>query len=215
MNRISGFILAFILVAAAAQLAFGSVPGDRNGDKTVSQQELTMAENLYKQGNISTQRLEEITYIHQNYPRKVNDSLGQEIIRYQPVKKIVSLNSNADELLRSIKAEDRIIAVDDSTKNDHLFFPEMADLPSVGTGRTPDTEKILELHPDMVIIPATWDKSYGDALQKALNSADPNITVARFDCYRLETYENETDKIAYLLEKKKRQKISWNFMRSV
>jgi iron complex transport system substrate-binding protein len=200
------FLSAIIIISAVSLQALGSVPGDLDGDKIVSQEELDAAENSFRQANISSQDIELIRHIHEAYPRKVTDSLGNEVIIYSPVNKIIAINSNAVELLRSIRSADRIIAVDDSVKSDHLFFPEMSDLPSIGTGRAPDSEKILELRPDLVIISATWDRTYGDDLQKTLNSTDKNITVVRLDCYRLETYENETVKLAYLLEKENESK---------
>jgi len=164
--------LALLLFFALSAYALGAVPGDLNGDKIVSQDELQKAEEQLKDGKISAEQMEEIKHINENYPRKVTDSLGNEVVIYAPIKKIIAINSNAVELLRSIRAEDKIIAVDDSVKNDNIFFPELGQLPNVGTGRAPDSEKILELRPDLVIISATWDKSYGDTLQNTLNSAD-------------------------------------------
>jgi iron complex transport system substrate-binding protein len=199
-------ILLALLILATTAHALGTVPGDINGDNIISQDELLKAEDLAKEGNITADQLDEIKHINENYPRKVTDSLGNEVVIYAPVMKIIAINSNAVELLRSIKAEDKIIAVDDSVKNDHIFFPELGQLPNVGTGRAPDSEKMLELRPDLVIISATWDKSYGDTLQNTLNSADKNISVIRLDCYRLETHENETNILANLLEKENEAK---------
>ncbi|MDM7939081.1 MAG: ABC transporter substrate-binding protein, partial [Methanothrix sp.] len=198
--------MLILIILAATSLVHGAVPGDLDGDKIVSQDELQKAEEQLKDGKISAEQMEEIKHINENYPRKVTDSLGNEVVIYAPVKKIIAINSNAVELLRSIKAEDKIIAVDDSVKNDNIFFPELGQLPNVGTGRAPDSEKMLELRPDLVIISATWDKSYGDTLQNTLNSADKNISVIRLDCYRLETYENETNSLAYLLEREDQAK---------
>jgi len=194
-------ILVSLVFLAAASTAWGAVPGDQDGDRMVSGEELKNAEKLLKEGNITADEYAEIEHISKNYPRKVVDSLDNEVIIYKPVKSIIAPNSNAEELLRSIRASDRIIAVSDSTKEDPLFFPDLSKLPSIGSTRAPDSEKMLELHPDLMILSAQWDKTQADELQKTLSKSDPDMTIARFDCYRLENYDNETRKIAYLLEK--------------
>ncbi len=176
------------------------VPGDLDGDMIVSGDEMASAEQSYQEGKISSEQLEVIRHIHENYPRSVEDSIGCNVTIYKPVNSIIAPNSNADELLRSIGAVDKIIAVGESTKSDPLFFPELSKLPSVGSVRAPDTENILSLHPDLLILSAQWDTSHADALQETIQECDPTIVVARFDCYRLENYDDETRKIAYLLE---------------
>lgn len=195
--------LALLALLAAAPVVWGAVPGDLDADNVVSQAELENAISLSNRGKITAEELAEIKHINENYPRKVVDSLGNEIIIYKPIKSIIAPNSNAEELLRSINADDLIVAVSDSTKDDPLFFPELSKLDSIGSTRAPDSEKMLALHPDLMILAATWDQSQADELQENLKKNDPNITIARFDCFRLESYDNETKKIAYLLEKEK------------
>jgi len=191
----------FLAILAAVPVVWGAVPGDLDADNVVSHAELENAIALNSQGKITDEELAEIKHINENYPRKVVDSLGNEVVIYKPIKSIIAPNSNAEELLRSIDADDRIVAVSDSTKDDPLFFPELSQLDSIGSTRAPDSEKMLALHPDLMILSATWDQSQADELQETIKKNDPNITIARFDCFRLETYDNETEKIAYLLEK--------------
>ena len=203
MSRNLRNILVTLVFLAVASTTLGAIPGDQDGDRIVSQEELENARTLLKEGNITSEQLDEIEHISESYPRRVVDSLENEIVIYKPVKSIIAPNSNAEELLRSILAHDKIVAVSDSTKNDPLFFPELSKLPSIGSIRDPDSEKMLELNPDLMILSAQWDKAQADELQKALSKTDAEITIARFDCYRLENYDNETRKIAYLLEKEK------------
>lgn len=203
MNKSLRIKLVLLVILAMSASTWGAIPGDQDGDQIVSKAELEEEEGLFNEGNITSEQLEEIKHISESYPRKVVDSLDNEVVIYKPVKSIIALNSNAEELLRSIRVQDKIIAVSDSTKNDPLFFLELSQLPNVGSTRAPDSEKMLELHPDLVILPAQWDKAQADELQKTLHQTDPEITVARFDCYRLENYDNETRKIAYLLEREK------------
>jgi iron complex transport system substrate-binding protein len=204
MERLA-FVLMFILCISLVTMPVDAqdivVSGDLDGDNVVSNEEMEIAEQSYKDGKITSDQLEEILHIHENYPRIVEDSIGSSVTIYKPVNSIIAPNSNADELLRAIGAVDKIIAVGDSTKGDPIFYPELSKLPSVGSVRAPDTEQILNLHPDLLILSAQWDTSHADALQEVIQECDPTIAVARFDCYRLENYEDETRKIAYLLEK--------------
>lgn len=83
-----------LLVAAAVStiIAWGAVPGDLNGDKIISQDELSNAENSMKERKITSDQFEEIKHIKEGYPRKVIDSLGNEIVIYQPVESMVILS---------------------------------------------------------------------------------------------------------------------------
>jgi len=45
------------------------VPGDSNGDKIVSAEEVAAAEKLAKEGKITSNQFEEIKIIHENYPK--------------------------------------------------------------------------------------------------------------------------------------------------
>lgn len=198
MNTSWEIAIALLIVSIGA---LGAVPGDMNEDNIVSNDELLKAEDLAKEGNLSAEQLEEIRHIHEDYPRNVEDSLGYNVTVYKPVNSVIAPNSNANELLRSIRAADKIIAISDSIKKDPVFYPELSRLPSIGSTNTPDTEKILSLHPDLVILSAKWSQSQADDLEKAIQESDPSIVVARFDCYRLESYEDEMRKISYLLEK--------------
>jgi len=157
MSRNLRNILVTLVFLAVASTTLGAIPGDQDGDRIVSQEELENARTLLKEGNITSEQLDEIEHISESYPRRVVDSLENEIVIYKPVKSIIAPNSNAEELLRSILAHDKIVAVSDSTKNDPLFFPELSKLPSIGSIRDPDSEKMLELNPDLMILSAQWD----------------------------------------------------------
>ena len=102
MSRHTRRIYVFLAILAAAPVVWGAVPGDLDADNVVSQAELENAISLSNQGKITAEELAEIKHINENYPRKVVDSLGNEIIIYKPIKSIIAPNSNAEELLRSI-----------------------------------------------------------------------------------------------------------------
>jgi len=65
----------FALMITCAALMIGSafaqgtdVPGDSNGDKIVSVEEVAAAEKLAKEGKLSADELQEIKHIHEKYP---------------------------------------------------------------------------------------------------------------------------------------------------
>ncbi len=65
----------FALMIACASLLVSSafaqgtdVPGDNNGDKIVSADEVAAAEKLEQEGKLSADDLQEIKHIHEKYP---------------------------------------------------------------------------------------------------------------------------------------------------
>ncbi len=65
----------FALMITCAALMIGSalaqgtyVPGDNNGDKIVSAEELAAAEKLEQEGKLSADEMEEIKHIYEKYP---------------------------------------------------------------------------------------------------------------------------------------------------
>ena len=134
------------------------------------------------------------------------DSANRTVTVSKPVKRIVSLNLGASEVLRSLKAKDRIVGVDCYTKEEEVFFPELSKLPSVGGPGgghpEPDYEKILELDPDIVI---TYGVGWGATpIEDVLEPA--GITVVRLDLYKPMTMVEEIEKLGYILDKRNEAK---------
>ena len=184
--------------AAAEDFA---VPGDLDGDFVVSTEELESAEQDQKAGKITTEELEEIRQISQNYPLRIVDSSGKEVTVYKPLKKIIIFNSETVEVVRSLNAQDRIIGVGKYTLEDAAYFPELSKLPGVGSVWTPDIEAVLDLHPDAVFVYGTFMNSSADEIQETLESADPNLVVVRVDCFVPDSYEDEVEMLGEILER--------------
>jgi len=131
----------------------------------------------------------------------VIDSADRIVTVKKPVERIVVF-SEALETMRSIKATDNVVGVNRYVVADDIFFPEFGDYPSVGSVWSPDIEAALALEPDLVFLYATFSTSYCDDIQDKLESADPSITVLRFDNYRPgDIYVDETKKMGYVLNK--------------
>ena len=113
------------------------------------------------------------------------DSADRIVTVNKPVNRIVVTFSQLLELLRTVKlGPDRIVGAESvfytgkTLSIYKIFFPEFIDLPSVGTINNPDVEAILNLHPDVALLPAQrWCASKVDPAQDVLESA--GITVLR------------------------------------
>lgn len=192
--------LLFLGIGYAASEDF-AVPGDLDGDLVVSTEELESAEQDQKAGKITSEELEEISHISQNYPKSIVDSAGKKVTIYKPLNKIVIFNSETVEVFRSLKAQDRIIGVGKYTQEDSAYFPELSTLPGVGSVWSPDVEAVLDLHPDGVFVYGTFMNTSVDEIQETLESADPNIVVVRVDCFVPESYEDEVEMLGTVLER--------------
>jgi len=98
-----------------------------------------------------------------------------------PVQRIIVTNANSAELLIAIGAKDRIVGVSETVKNHPVLGPQFASVPSIGSWQTPDVEKILSLHPDVVICYSSYLPKNIDRITAA------GITILPVDCYKIDT----------------------------
>ena len=98
-----------------------------------------------------------------------------------PVQRIIVTNANSAELLIAIGAKDRIVGVSETVKNHPVLGPQFASVPSIGSWQTPDVEKILSLHPDVVICYSTYLPKNIDRISAA------GVTILPVDCYKIDT----------------------------
>jgi iron complex transport system substrate-binding protein len=130
------------------------------------------------------------------------DTVGRDVTIDKPLERIIVLNWNTLEVMRSLElGKEKIICVSKSTIGKEIFFPEFKDISNAGSGWSPDIEKILELTPDTVFLYATHFKTRCDEVQEKLENAD--ITVVRFDCFKPEDYLDELNKLGYIFDKEK------------
>lgn len=198
--------MVLLVTLAASSGAWGIVPGDLDGDKIISQDELQKAESQLKNGTITSDQMEEISHIHDNYPRTIEDSANQTVTIYKPIKSVITFGPSECEVMRALKLNisEIVIGSSDTIRTKDLYktlFPELGHIVNVGTVQAPEYERILSLKPDVAFISATSFKTQGDELQKTLESIAPNITVIRFDCARRSIYAGEVKKMGYLFER--------------
>lgn len=187
-------ILCLICHTACADVL--AVPGDIDGDKIVTDKEVETAQKNFQEGKITSEELEEIKYINENYPRTITDDVERSVTLYQPAKKIIVLSADCAEVIRGIGAADQIKAVDSYTAKDVIFFPEFADLPTVGSSFHPDCEAIMEIKPDLVFAYNSVKEEELDDKVEALE-----IPVARFSACKVSTRDEQLRTLGFLLEK--------------
>lgn len=97
-------------------------------------------------------------------PIVVSDGAGKLVRMTHPARRVVSMLPSGTEMLQSLGALDRVVG-----RTDYDRMPEVAALPSVGGGLTPNIEAIVALSPDLVL---TWEGGKADdPIRSALERA--------------------------------------------
>lgn len=176
-------------------------PGDLDEDLVISEYELALAEQSYQEKTITSEEIDEIRHIHDNYPRQVTDYLGRDVTIYKPIKRIVCTAGQHLETLRSLQVSRDIIVGVPEGIIDESYFSEFSDYPSIGSFYEPDVEAILELEPDVIIAHPGPDPG-GNSLDEVLQTMeDSGITLLCFKCNLPERYPQEIRTLGVLLEK--------------
>lgn len=96
-------------------------------------------------------------------PIRVTDDRGRLVSLTQPARRIITLGPSITELMFAAGAGDAVIAVDNAS--DYPF--RVAALPRIGGLNALDLEKIIALHPDLIV---TWDSGYRSGAAETLAS---------------------------------------------
>jgi len=124
----------------------------------------------------------------------VKDSLGRDVEVSLPIRRVVALNSDVLEVLRTLKAEDMVVGVFSEIVREREFWGDLVQKPKPGSWREADMEAIVALHPDIVI---AYGRNPGPELER--NMAVFNIPVLRLDLYKIDTLEREVTLLGRLL----------------
>jgi iron complex transport system substrate-binding protein len=189
--------LIILMLLAAISSVHGAVPGDLDGDKIISQDELLNAESQFKDGKITSDQLEEIRHIKENYPRTIVDCTNRTVTIYKPMNRIIAFGGYDTEIISMMGDEDKIVGVPNYLKDidfRKVFFPTLIQKPAPGSASSPDYEAILNLNPDLI---TCWHY-YPAKLEEQLPG---NITVVGIDLFDPKTFVEEARKLAYLLER--------------
>ena len=134
----------------------------------------------------------------------IADSADRIVTVKKPIERIVAVNRNSIEALRSIKAADKIVGVTNSVARDKTYYPKLSECQCIGAVKSPDIEMIIELRPDVVIYYGTqWETSF-DKIQSVLQKA--GISMIGFDCFKPESIVEDVTKLGYTVGKKEEAK---------
>ncbi|NOZ88203.1 MAG: ABC transporter substrate-binding protein [Deltaproteobacteria bacterium] len=137
----------------------------------------------------------------------VLDSMGRKIEVSLPIKRIVALNSDVLEVLRTLKAQDLVVGVFSEIVRNRDFWGDLAQKSRVGSWREANIEAIVALHPDIVV---AYSRNPGPELEKKM--APFGVKVLRLDFYKEDTLEREVMTMGRLLgrEKEARRFCDWH-----
>lgn len=223
MKKLMYCLMAFLVCMLSVMPALADgIPADTNSDNNLTENELATAIRSYMlgSGDLSLEDLRDAAHVYVYWngePKVIVDSAGRTVTIYRPVERIVVLWDNAAEEIRALGAIDRIVGIDTTTagKTGYLggpvFFPELQDVPIVGSWDDPNYEMIVDLEPDIVIMLSSWPP-LPDEVQEVL--APAGIKVVGLDFYRFEVFYDELRILGHLLDKEEEAEEYINFFQS-
>ena len=128
------------------------------------------------------------------------DTSDRVVTVKKPIERLISANWGSTEALRSIKATDKLVAVDYYAAKGGMggvYFPEFVGYPNLG--RPLDYEVLFDLQPDLVLLSASTSS---DTDYEKIKELDPKIAVFRLHYYRMESRVDEIRKLGYILYRK-------------
>ncbi|MBU1196452.1 MAG: ABC transporter substrate-binding protein [Proteobacteria bacterium] len=126
----------------------------------------------------------------------IKDATGTQVEVRLPVKRLVVLNSDALEVIRSLGASDLVVGVYSDISKNPLFWPELKERPKVGTWKEINYERVIELNPDAVVC---YGSRPGRDMEKKLQSF--GIQIIRLDFFKPDTLEKEIKTLGKILDK--------------
>ena len=140
------------------------------------------------------------------------DGMGRDVTIDEPVERIVSIaGSYGPEAFCAFGVQDRLVGVGDYAKKHARELKKcLKDIPSVGSSKNPDVEKILELKPQIVqSYVYAYAYHHHSELEKTLNAA--GIKLVPIDFHKPKTYSNAIRTMGYILNKNEKAEELINF----
>ncbi|UEC43881.1 MAG: Periplasmic binding protein [Methanothrix sp.] len=201
--NVSLLALCLFLAIGPASASDAAIPGDFDGDKIVSDEEMMAVEASFEDGSITSEKLEEIRHIHEEYPRTIIDTKGREVTIYKPVKTVGCTISQHLETLRTLQVPLDMVVIADHSISHYSYFSDFSHIPSLGHFHDPDVEAIVQANPDLLIVhPGSGGGRFGAFYEPFMQKMEgTGITVACLALSRPDIYPEEVEKLGVLLEK--------------
>ncbi|OPX79028.1 MAG: Cobalamin-binding protein precursor [Methanosaeta sp. PtaB.Bin039] len=212
-------LMAFSGLSSADQTLM--IFGNANMDGTIDQDDVSYLEGIISgklektnlsdadcDGKIDQKDVQQVSAIISGKAESISliDGSGRTVTVKTPVQSAVPLNMRHACALVVLGGEDQVTGVDETVVERPALFPNLSTRQSVGKVKEPDVEKIISLHPDLVL---TFTNS---PLPELLESKLPNGTaVVRYDLSRAASVETEMRALGYLLghQKKAEEYLKW------
>ena len=224
-------MLLLALPAVASEDYTLGVFGNANEDDVINMQDVTYTELIILEyrdrteladgkydGKINMQDVTQIELVILGKEKELTilDSADRAVTIPKPLEGIVVLYSGFTEQIHAMGATDRIVGIDTATAGisgfgGPLFFPELQDVPVVGSYYEPDYEMILSVDPDVVFTIASWPP-LPDEVQKKL--APAGIKVVGLEFYLMEIFYEELATLGYILDTESEAEEYTNFFQS-
>ena len=202
-------MLLLALPAAASDFTLG-VFGNANEDDTINMQDVTYTELIILEyrdeteladgkhdGKINMQDVTQIELIILGKEKEITliDEVDRIVTVEKPVERMVVSYHATAGVIKAIGAEDKVVGVSSTIVSAELLFPELSQLPSIGSTWAPDVESILVLEPDLVLTITSGSKT--ETLAEQLEGT--GISVIGAYCTSPLTYTETVKKLAYIL----------------
>ena len=163
-RKILAAVSVFILAAAGAGCGSSSQEGNTEGASVESPSE--GAEISGASGEVSGSSGEEqgeTAGEETQYPLTITDDLGNSVTIESQPERVVSLSPANTETLFALGADERIVG-----RTDYCSYPEeAAEVPSIGTYTSPNTELIISMEPDVIFASDYMDDSIRSQVENA------------------------------------------------
>ena len=220
MRRLMSVVLVMVLLASAVPMAVTpaasiyevsekKIPYDADENNELTKEELVNAILPYMldEGDLKLDDVGDASWVYAYWdgkPKTITDDSEAVLTFYRPIERIVILNHHMYMPLQTIKATDNVVGIESLwfqekyKQKTPIIYPIFVDLPQVGSGSTPDYEKMMKLQPELVL-------STSATIRKRLNELDPDIAVVPLSLYKTynKTFTVENYRaLGYLLDKK-------------
>jgi ABC-type Fe3+-hydroxamate transport system substrate-binding protein len=154
-----------IMCLPAAAVYENEIPFDANGNEILTEEELSAAicDLMLGSGELSLDDVGDAAYVYTYWdgePLTITDHYNsREVTLYRPVERIALASTPSVRIIASLGAADRVVGVYQNIIDDDALlvtraYPELRDLPSIGSGSTPNAEAIVDIEPDIVFYSA-------------------------------------------------------------
>jgi iron complex transport system substrate-binding protein len=208
-------LLAVLILCSTELSANGSdftlnIYGNANMDNTIDLRDIDYVEGIINgtvvcseladanyDGNVSREDIAQIEDILAGDEKSIiiKDTTNRTVSIDMPVERIIVPSGLTAEAFKVLQASDKIVGVSNAIHEKTYFFPELADLPSVGGWKIEDYEAALSLDPDLVISYEKWPP----ITEAEENLASFGIPVAVLEFTDPNLVEEELVKLSYIL----------------